>query len=259
MKRPALLLMPLSLSAFAITAFAQPPVDDDPRVVQARTVFEEGTAHYDAGRFALAAQSFDQSHHLLAEARHPRAILVLFNLGRSYEEIAGREEEAIAAYRRVVEEAPPGPEYRDTIGRATVRLREMEARRPRSAHGDNRRPIRQDEERVASRIHPAGPVVLSVGGAVLIAGVIAGIVSLDQHAQLADMCPGDVCPDTPELRDQRDEMLTLSNIADPLWIVGAVVAATGLVLTLLLHEERETEVSARCAPSGCMAGIRGTF
>ncbi|HJL20083.1 MAG TPA: PEGA domain-containing protein [Sandaracinaceae bacterium LLY-WYZ-13_1] len=111
-----------------------------------------------------------------------------------------------------------------------------------------------------SSISPVGPVLLGVGGAALIAGTILGVVTLDQNSQLDGMCPNSVCPDTPELRDRESEMLTLSAVADALWIGGAAVAAIGLVLTLVLQEEEtDARVTAGCSTSGCRAEIEGTF
>lgn len=111
----------------------------------------------------------------------------------------------------------------------------------------------------ASGISPVGPVLLGVGGAAVVVGVILAAVTLDQNSQLDGMCPAGVCPDTPELRDRESEMLTLSAIADALWIGGAAVAALGLVLTLVLEDEDGTTVSARCGGQGCQAEIGGRF
>ena len=110
-----------------------------------------------------------------------------------------------------------------------------------------------------STVSPVGPTLLGVGGAALVAGLILGVVTLDQNSQLDARCPDGVCPDTPELRDRESEMLTLSAVADALWIGGAVVAALGLVLTLVLEEEAETTASARCGVWGCRAEIGGRF
>lgn len=116
-----------------------------------------------------------------------------------------------------------------------------------------------DQSGGESSISPIGPIVLAVGGAVLVAGVIAGIVSLDQNAALHELCPDDVCADTPQMRDRQREMLTLSNVADVLWIGGAVIAATGLVLTLVLREEAEVSATAACGPTGCRVLMGGRF
>lgn len=111
----------------------------------------------------------------------------------------------------------------------------------------------------SSSISPVGPVLLGVGGAVLVAGVVMGLVSLDQNSQIDAMCPGGTCADRPELHDRVSEMLTLSAAADAFWIGGAVVAAVGLVLTLVIEQESDTAVTAQCGPLSCGAGMRGHF
>jgi len=111
----------------------------------------------------------------------------------------------------------------------------------------------------ASTISPVGPIVLAAGGAAVVAGVILAIVSLDQNATLHELCPNGVCADTPEMRDRESEMLALSNAADVLWIGGAVVAVTGLVLTLTLREETDVAATAACGSTGCEVQMEGRF
>lgn len=89
-----LLILPTILACLgwltAANARAQ-ETDADPNVVEARQHFDAGDGHYYAQRYALAAQEYQRSYDLLQQAAHPRASLVLFNVGRSLVHINGRE------------------------------------------------------------------------------------------------------------------------------------------------------------------------
>lgn len=113
-----------------------------------------------------------------------------------------------------------------------------------------------------TNISPIGPIVLGVGAAALISGVIVGAVSLVRDGDLRSMCPNGNCPEAS--RELYSEVMTLSNVADGLMISGAVVAVTGLLVTLLLEEgedepERSTQVEAGCQLHGCSVALRRVF
>ena len=108
-------------------------------------------------------------------------------------------------------------------------------------------------------ISPVGPVLLGVGGAALIGGVIAGLVVLDRDGQLEDVCgDDDRCPSSAEAI--ADERRTLAAVTDALLIGGGVVAATGLILTLVLRTGGDDPAaSVGCTQRGCVARLRGRF
>ena len=95
-----------------------------------------------------------------------------------------------------------------------------------------------------------GVVLTSLGGAVLIAGVIVGAIALkdanDAKANLPTSCDADrTCPpyEQAAIDEQFAPIYTLSHVSDGLLIGGAVVAAIGIVL-LIVDPGRESAVTA---------------
>lgn len=238
--REVTVIIALLLTAESAGAQAQ-----DPRIDQARTEFEQGDAHYESGRYGLAAQEFRRAFDLLAEAGHPRALMVLFNLGRTLEQLPGRESEARAAYRRVIDESPRTSEFENTLQMATVGLRELNAR--------------MGSRSSSATVSPIGPIVLGAGGAVLIPGLITVGVAYGQDQDLVARCPARVGCDEA-LRPEVDATRNLGIAGDVLWIAGAVVALTGLVLTFALQEDGDENETAQLqlhgAPGGAIASLR---
>jgi hypothetical protein len=62
--------------------------------------------------------------------------------------------------------------------------------------------------------------------------------------------------------DQVPGIQAQAGVADALWAVGAALATGGLVLAFALDDEvpaQEAQATAACGPTGCVAGVRGTF
>lgn len=74
-----------------------------------------------------------------------------------------------------------------------------------------------------------------------------------------------MCPRA--LESTRDAAQALAITTDALLIGGGVVAATGIILWLVLGarddsespQDSQTQVSFACAPTGCSAGLGGRF
>ena len=108
----------------------------------------------------------------------------------------------------------------------------------------------------------AGPVLLGVGGASVVAGIITGAVGFFAGESLVDSCPSRVDCD-PALRSDEDEARLLSGVGDGLWIAGAAVMAAGLVLTLVLREggapDEDTVAMIRSEQGGVSVMLGGGF
>lgn len=246
-----------SLCLFSATApLAARAQEQDPRVAEARAHFEAGEGHYGAGRYALAAQEFQRSHELLAAAQHHNAALVLFNVGRSLMELGGHDQEARDAYARFLAEAPVSGETTEMISLAQQHMRELDVRLGSASTGA----ASTTSARSGGSISPVGPILLGVGGAMLVAGAISGGAALGQYGDLESMCSDGRCPDSA--RGPADVVRTTTIVADVMLFGGLVVAAAGLVLTLVLTEGESSDqaaVSLSCGAAGCEAEFRGTF
>ncbi|MEC7525969.1 MAG: tetratricopeptide repeat protein [Myxococcota bacterium] len=231
-------LLGLVLLSLPAQALAQENLEE------ARATFEQAETEFERANYALALQGFQRSYELLEG--HPRRPLVLYNIGRCYEEL-GRHREARDAYQRYLDEAgSEALEREDT----EARIREldtrvtMDASTPAEGGGD---------------ISPLGPVVMGVGGAMLVAGAVVGGLALASRGDLTAMCDSAMrCP--ADSRGLADEVSGLALATDVLLFGGAAIAAAGLVLTLVLQEDSERPAaSVACAESGCVALVQGSF
>lgn len=230
------------LSASVGRAQEAPPTQGAP----ARAAFEEGREHFDDHRYLLAAEAFQRAYDLMREAEMPNAWMILFNVGTSLDEIRGRERDARDAYAGFLEHAQPtDAESQRRMSVVESRIRELDLRLAEAGTSDG------------TTMSPVGPIVLGVGGATVIAGaIVAAVLAMENDAFLA-MCNDGVCPSSA--RASAESVQGLATATDVLLIGGGVVAATGLVLTLLLRDGAgETPpVSAGCSGEGCTVQFRG--
>lgn len=236
-------LATLSL-AFAPGVSAQ----DEALPAGTRERFELARAAFERGDFATALTDFERVYGLLDG--HPRRALLLYNMARCNQEL-GRSRDALDLYERFLaesgENAPNRPEAQQHVSELRLRV---------SLDTTSDAPPPDGAGATTSIV---GPIVLGVGGAMLIAGAITGGALLAEDGSLSAMCTDGVCPSAA--RERGETVEALANVTDALWIGGTVVAATGLVLTLVLRDESPppTPVSAGCDSQGCGVQVRGTF
>lgn len=255
------------------TAFAQA---DEAR---ARQEFDSASTEFGRGNFALALQAFQRAYDMLEG--HPRRPLILFNIGRCYEEL-GRFQDARDAYTRYLHEAGPEAVQREET---EARLRELETRVSMGQDGAGTHTdtgttgTSESGEHDTSGggasaaasssapsdastsggggISPVGPILLGVGGAMVLAGAITGGLTLSSRGDLTAMCTGMACPESS--RGLANDVSTLALTTDILLFGGLAVAATGILLTLLLTDggSSDTAASLTCTDQGCMAFLAG--
>lgn len=220
---------------------------------EARRRFELAEGHFRDGDFALALTEFERVHALMSASGHPNAVYVVYNIAVTNEQL-GRDRAAVETYERFLREsAPDAPNRAD----AESRLRELRER------------MRLAEQDAASDADPApaatggggvsaaGVIVAAVGGAALVAGAVVGGLALSDSDAARAGCVDGVCPSSA--RDGIASAQTMANVADGLLFGGAAVAATGVVLMLVLSDGEQPPVSAACGATGCHAVVRGTF
>ena len=258
------LLVPLS-------AVAQDADAPDERVERARALFEQAEADFAQHLYPAAATGYQQSYELLREAGRPTAPLVLYNVGLAWER-AQQRDMALEAYRRFVQDAVPEDQettrrVADAQARISVLERASSTPPPQPPTPTPTEPQTTPAATTTTTtpssdggggISPIGPILMAAGGAAIIVGLILDGVALGRDGDFEAMCPGRTNCD-PALRSQWDETQTMAVAGDALWIIGAVVAATGLVLTFVLTEGGDDQASAAlsCGPGGC--SVRGSF
>lgn len=242
---------------------------------EARRILQEAQAHDAEGRPAMAAQRYLELYDVMRGAELPRAPIALFSAGLALSQLPGREREAIDTLQRFLDESTTltdDAEVRDWRSEAVTLIDELEARAA-PAEEEVEGPEESDTPAEAAEpvepadeggggISPIGPVLLGVGGAAVVAGIIMGAVAFSQGQDLLDRCPTEMdCPG--DLRDDEDTARTLAIAGDVTWIGGAIVAATGLVLTLVLTGDGDggerAELRFESTPGGGVAALRGGF
>jgi tetratricopeptide (TPR) repeat protein len=231
----------------ATTALAQaprPPAIDEATRAELARLRDEAIAHDDAGRYALAAESYQELYDGMTRVHHPRAYVALWNRGLVLMQIPGRENEARETIQRFLEESTlldSDPEVAAFRSEAPTGIAEIDAR----VGSDASQEEDQRQDAVADRggVLPVGPVVLGIGGALVVAGVILGGVAVSIDGDFESMCPTRMnCPESA--RPAYDNATTLATIADVIWLRGSVIGVTGLVLTLALDGTNSEAESA---------------
>jgi hypothetical protein len=230
--RSALLLLLVSIGWTPLAAAQQGEPSASDHADEARRILSEAQAHDDAGRYALAYERYiDLYEHMRASAL-PRAAVALWNAGIALRQVPGREADARDTLQRFLDESTSmtgDPQVRDWRSTAVEHIAELDAR------------TRQDEPEpeVApdpGGLSPVGPIVLSIGGAIVVAGLVLGGVALSVDGDFEDMCPSRMNCDE-STRSTYDRATTLAGIADAMWITGAVTGLVGLVLTFALSSD----------------------
>jgi len=117
--RTLLLLVAVAVTAPSGALAQEAPAADDPRMEEAQRRFREATELFERGDFESALAEFRQIYELMEG--HPNQSFVLFNMGLTQEELF-RYDEALATYRRFLEEAPRPAPREDEVRAAMERL-----------------------------------------------------------------------------------------------------------------------------------------
>jgi tetratricopeptide (TPR) repeat protein len=260
---------------------------------QARAHFRLGAGYYEAGRFAEAAQEFEIAYGLSGRGQ------LLYNVYLAYRDAQDTPNaaRALRGYLAAVPDAADRDHLQARLSalEATVTA-DQEAEAARAAQqAEQRRQVEEAEQRAvdaelrasqqaqAQTSRPWWPWLLAGGGAVLAGvGVGLGVVASQDADALRRSCvtaspttglmqpidPGPACAPSVDLASRRSTIQTEAAAADALWITGAVVGVTGIVLALVLPDERADaapastpppQVSGGCSPTGCFGSVTVSF
>jgi hypothetical protein len=107
-------------------------------------------------------------------------------------------------------------------------------------------------------------ILMGVGGAMVISGVVVGAMAAGKHSELEDKCGGIGSCD-PQYESLADEGKTLNITADVLMFGGLAAAATGGVLWFLdsssdsSGEEQPVRAAVACGPHACNGRVAVSF
>ncbi len=243
----------------------------------AREYFNSGRNLYDLGRFTEAAEQFQQAYDLSARAP------LLYNLYLAHRD-ASNDREAANALRLYLEQMPELENRRslevrlENLERAIAEQdaeREAAAREAEAAvrAEQEQREREEEERRRIARENATSPVpwiIAGVGGVMVVAGVITGVVALGLASGLEEDC-GDLgdgtfsCdPTDDDLMSRQSSLSAVAPLTDVLLIGGGIVAAAGITWGIVQlmgagDEDEPPPVSAACGPTGCGASVRVGF
>jgi hypothetical protein len=252
--------------------------------IQARGHFRLGRQYYEQGRFADAAQEFEIAYGLSGRGQ------LLYNVYLAYRD-AQDLPNAARALRGYLTSVPDAPDHDHLQARLTqleqsvTRDQEAEAQRVAEAAEAARR-LDEAERRAleAEMLAAQGPSrpawpwgVLGGGLALVVAGVVVDVIaSTDADAlrhDCVDQSPtsgfeqplvrGTNCSPGVNLESRRSTIQAEAIAGDVLWVSGAVIATTGLILAFALPDEyppgTPPPVTAGCSPTGCSATLTTHF
>lgn len=264
--------------------------DADMTDQQARGHFRLGRELYGQGRFREAAQEFEVAYGMSGRSQ------LLFNVYLAYRD-AQDTQNAARALRGYLSAVPDAPDREHLTARlaaldaelkaeaeaaaaqrAQAESARQEAEQAREERDATERRAAEAERRAAQRpSRPIWPWLVASGGVVAAgAGLVLGALASSDADELRDACvldprregasaplmAGTHCAPSVDLESRRDSIQTQAIVADALWIGGAVITVTGLVLAFALPDEYPEEpppVTAACSLDGCRGQVAFAF
>ncbi len=242
-------------------------VDQSGSDEQAKAHFRVGKSLYDSGRFAEAAAEWQKAYDM---SKRPE---LLYNIYVAHRD-ANDASAATAALRSYLELAEVEPSRRVNL---EARLRALEqaaaAQPPPEPTSEQPKELAQAQPAPDPALEAAADeadmaailpyALIGVGGAMVIGGVVTGLMTQSKIDEVEDGCPDEMCPAGFGLEGRVDDIDKLALVTDVLLFGGVAVAGVGAVLLILDDGEQAPAAapaaSLGCGPSGCMASVRGRF
>lgn len=101
-------------------------------------------------------------------------------------------------------------------------------------------------------------ILVGLGGAMVAAGTLTGVLALNKTSDIEARCPSNVCPVGYDLDADRSAARGLVRATDVLLIGGGLLAAAGITWTLLAPS-RGPGAAAACTGAGCVGTLRLRF
>lgn len=243
--------------------------------VRARGAFRLGRQYYEQGQFEEAAIEFERAYGLSGRGQ------LLFNAYLAYRE-AGDDANAARTLRGYLSEVPDAPDRTHLQARlesleATITAEQERAAQQRAQAEAARLEAEEAQRRLEeerNRPRSARPwwPWLVVGGGLAVAGVgitLGAIAMQDASTLRGDCDPMMRCAPSVALEARRPGIQAMAMAADALWIGGAVIGITGIILVfampddVILAPEAEPGPAlapgAACTGDGCVVTLSGTF
>lgn len=216
---------------------------------QARQAVADAQALYEANRFEEAGAAFEAAYDVTA---HPSMI---YNAYVAYRD-AGLPREALRTLRRHLQLIAANDPERPRLEARLRGLEQQVAALDRGGPREQPGPTETTDEDAAAPQVDSGPdltgpiVLLSVGGAALVAGAVMGGVTMAEHDAFVADCAPEGCG---ELAAEASRGQALALASDVVLAAGGAIAVAGLVWLIVSATSAPEQASAamRCGPRGC--------
>lgn len=243
----------------------------DPKMAEAKRLFDEGAKSYGEGNYEKAIESWQMSFEI------SKKDLICENIANAYERL-GKPKEARDYLKRWRAAAPE--DERETLDARIKNLderisREEAADQQRKAEDDKREKERREREAAAAEVAGSSPisvpgiVLAGVGVGAVGAGVVLDVVANGKRPDETKVCrrAGDKQLCLASEKQSIETSNRLAFVGDVLWIGGAVAAAAGTVLIVTHHLSRSKAkrdsgsafVAPVVNPQGGYIGVIGSF
>jgi len=248
---------PAAPASAGLVTDAQSMSDD-----QARQHFKVGQSMYQAGRFAEAGAEWDKAYELSGRTALLYNIYIAYRDAGDWKNAARALEEFLAKGEVSVEERPTLQARLDVMKREIAEQEAAAAaaaQTPAPAPAEPAAPAEEPEQKASI----APWIVGGIGGAMVVAGIVTGVLTLTKKNEIDDACgANNVCPSDFDLEEKRSSTKKMALVTDVLLIGGGVAVATGVVLGLLLEGKPENSIESgnlSCNGGGCTATLFGHF
>jgi tetratricopeptide (TPR) repeat protein len=232
----------------------------------ARQHFQLGRAQYASGNFKEAAESFERAYKL------SKREMLWYNIYLAFRDL-GDNKKAADALRNFLTRVPDV----DNRAQLEARLASLDRQvQEEEGHQKEEEALRQQaaaeqaqgSQQVAlttASSHDTATepppkrsivpyVLMGSGGALIVGGVIFGVMSSSKYSELESKCPNHTCD--PSFKSLASQGKTFALVSDLLLFGGIGVAASGGVLWFLnrsSHSEQSQALNLSCGPYGCTA------
>jgi tetratricopeptide (TPR) repeat protein len=241
----------------------------------ARQHFQLGRAQYQGGSFSEAATSFEHAYAL------SKREMLWYNIYLAHRD-AGNNKQSAIALRNYLERVPELENRAQLEARLESLDRIVAQEEQREREASERAAAQQQPSEESDQAAPAPALVaqespsvkreessslvpyilMGVGGAMVVGGVVVGAMAAGKHSELEDKCGPETCD--PSLESLADEGKTLNITADILLFGGIAAAGTGAVLWFLdssddSSSEQPVRAAVSCGPGACNGRVAVSF
>lgn len=229
----------------------------DPKLAEAKKLFEAGASAYGLGNYEEAIKAWEKSYDL---SKKP---LIFESMANAYERLgnAKKAREYLAKWRDAAPEEERGL-LDARIKNLDARVQREDAAAAKLAADKAAREAREKAEADAkkSKWFLPGAILTGGGGALLITGIVLDAVAGGKRPDAA-LCKDAANGNTycqPAAGDAVKSSNTLASVGDALWITGALAAAGGVTLLFVLKPKPLDEAPKAAwiapMPGGVMVG-----